>query len=285
MSEIVRATKINVASCHAVLSTLVACGYLSRDPKTRTYSLGRVLVALGQAALRADPLVAYAEAGAARLQRDLGYAVILTTAAGDEILAILSLADNTGNQPRLRAGERMPLVAPVGAPFVAWSSESVIESWITRHSPPRDKRIVAAWRHTLELTRKRGYQVMLRAPNSQEIGLLMAEMASGSHVSNHKDEVLRLINSFGNELSQPESIEADELYDILIISAPLFDRNGETTYNLSLTGFSAPQPGNVIINLADQLVRTCLEVMRADRANRRPAGRDGQRVRVGAANP
>jgi DNA-binding IclR family transcriptional regulator len=68
------------------------------------------------------------------------------------------------------AGERMPLVAPVGSPFLVWSSEKAIESWITRHLPPRDHKTVKAWRHALELTRKRGYQVMLRAPNTQEIG-------------------------------------------------------------------------------------------------------------------
>src|SRR4029077_18145721 len=61
LSEIVRATKINVASCHAVLATLTDCGYLTRCPNERTYTLGRALVAIGQAALKSQPLIARAQ--------------------------------------------------------------------------------------------------------------------------------------------------------------------------------------------------------------------------------
>jgi hypothetical protein len=122
---------------------------------------------------------------------------------------------------------------------------------------------------------------MLRAPNSPEIGMLMAEMASGGHIPDYKDEVLRLVNSFGRELSQPETIEPHELYDILVISAPLFDQHGESAFNLSLLGFSKKLTGATITSHADQLVRTCLEVMRADREQTRQPGRETQRLEVG----
>lgn len=265
LSEIVRATKINVASCHAVLATLTDCGYLTRDPTTRTYTLGRALVAIGQAAFKSQPLVARAKEAAEGLQRELDTTVLLTTVVGDEILAVLTVPDASGRPPGLRAGERMPLVAPVGVPFLAWSSEKTIESWIARHPPPRDRKIVEKWRHSLTLTRKRGYQVMLRAPNGPEIGMLMAELASGGRIPDYKDEVLRLVNSFDHEFPQPETIEPDQLYDILVISAPLFDQTGEAAFNLSLIGFSKRLNGTAIISHADQLVRACIEVMRADR--------------------
>jgi hypothetical protein len=225
--------------------------------------------------------MAHAKAGAERLQRELGTAVLLTAAVGDEILALLSLPDTAGRSPGMQAGERMPLVAPVGAPFLAWSTETAIESWISRHLPPRDQKAVKAWRHTLELTRKRGYQVMLRAPNSQETGKLMAEMASGRRTPNHKDEVLRLVNSFG-ELPQPEDIDPTALYDILVISAPLFDHQGESALNLSLFGFSGPLPGKAISGLADQLVRTCLEIMRLDRNGPAKSTSDAPTLKLGA---
>jgi DNA-binding IclR family transcriptional regulator len=210
-------------------------------------------------------------------------AVLLTTAVGDEILALLSLPDASGRCPGMLAGERMPLVAPVGTPFLAWSSEKAIESWIARHLPPRGHKTVKAWRHALELTRKRGYQVMLRAPNTQEIGMLMAEMASSRRVPDHKDEVLRLVNSFGSELSQPEDIKPDEIYEILVISAPLFDRHGGTAFNLSLIGFSGSLSGKTISSLADQLVRTCLDVMRSDRADPSKNAPDSQRRKLSSA--
>jgi DNA-binding IclR family transcriptional regulator len=167
----------------------------------------------------------------------------------------------------------MPLVAPIGAPFLAWSSEEEIEAWIARHTAaPRNKKSAVVWRQAVHLTRKRGYQVTLRAPNSPEIGALMADMASGGRVADYQDEVLRLVNSFDRELSQPETILADEFYDILLISAPLFDQNGAAVFNLSLIGFSRKLTGAMITSHADRLVRTCLEVMRADREQ--PSRRD-----------
>jgi DNA-binding IclR family transcriptional regulator len=267
-----RATKINVASCHAVLSTLVNCGYLTRHPNQRTYTLGRALVAIGQAALRSQPLIARAKAAAEELQRELGTPMLLTTVIGQEIVAVVSLPDAAGRTPGLRVAERMPLVAPIGAPFLAWSSEEAIEAWIARHAAPRDNRSADVWRQAVSLTRKRGYQITLRAPNSPEIATLMTEMASGGRVPDYKDEVLRLVNSFDRELSQPETVVDDEFYDILLISAPLFDQNGESAFNLSLIGFPKKLTGATITNYADRLVRTCLEVMRADREQ--PSRRD-----------
>jgi DNA-binding IclR family transcriptional regulator len=265
LSEIVRATKINVASCHAVLTTLTDCGYLTRSPKERIYTLGRALIAIGQVALNSQPLVARAKEAAEILQRELGTAVLLTTVVADEILALVSLPNASGRTPGMRVAERMPLVAPVGAPFLAWASDEVIRAWIARHAGPRGNKSAAVWRQAVALTRKRGYQVTLRSPNSPEIATLMAEMASGGRVPDYKEEVLRLVNSFDRELSQPESIVAEDLYDILLISAPIFDQNGEATFNLSLIGFSAKLTGAAIMRYADQLVRVCLDVMRADR--------------------
>ena len=182
LSEIVRATKINVASCHAVLSTLVDCGYLTRSPNQRTYTLGRALVAIGQAALRGQPLIARAKEAAEDLRRELDVPVLLTTLVGQEIVGVFSLPDISGRTAGMRVAERMPLVAPIGAPFLAWSPEDAIEAWIARHTAPHDKKSADVWRQAVDLTRKRGYQITLRAPNGPKIATLMSEMASGGRV-------------------------------------------------------------------------------------------------------
>src|SRR5271165_1671284 len=132
MSEIARAAKINIASCHAVLSALISRGYLTRDADQKTYALGPALVAIGKVALKSQPLVLRAEQAAQALSRDLGLPVLLTALVGEEILAIASVADPSGRSPSMRVGQRMPLVPPVGAPFLAWSSTAAIEAWIAR---------------------------------------------------------------------------------------------------------------------------------------------------------
>lgn len=265
LSEIARAAKINIASCHAVLSTLVERGYLARRADQRTYCLGPALVAIGEAALKSQPLVARAKEAAEALFREFGVPVLLSAMAGSEILGVVSIADAAGRGPGLRVGERRPLVAPVGAAFVAWSSEAAIEAWLDRSASPRNERLADEWRSALTLTRKRGYQVLLRLADSPDIASLMAEMATGRGLSSYKDEAISLINSLEGSLSQSETLAADELYDISLIAAPIFDQNGEAAFCLCLGGFAETVSGAAITAYADRLVRSCLQVMRDDR--------------------
>lgn len=266
LSEIAKAAKMNLASCHAVLSALTSQGYLSRCPKQRTYLLGRTLIAVGQAALQSQPLVARAKEAAEELFAELGVPVLLSTVVRDEVVGILSISDAAGRDPGLKVGERVPLVAPVGGPFLAWSTEEAIERWISRHTDPTPDALVAEWRHTLELTRRRGFQVTLRSQEGPGIAALMAQLAAGRHVPYYKDEVTRLFSSFDHHLSQPETIEADLLYDIILIAAPLFDQQGEAAFNLCLGGFAEKLTGATITAYADRLVRTCVRLMRESRA-------------------
>ena len=51
LTEIALHLGLSNGSAHRVLTTLAESQYLSRHPKTKTYSLGMALVAIGQAAL------------------------------------------------------------------------------------------------------------------------------------------------------------------------------------------------------------------------------------------
>jgi DNA-binding IclR family transcriptional regulator len=265
LSEIARTAKINIASCHAVVSALVERGYLARPGGARGYTLGPLLTAVGQSALRAQPMIAKASEAVQELSRELGVPVSLTSVVGEEIVALVSLADPAGRPPGLRVAERRPLVAPLGAPFVAWSSEQAIEAWIARNTLPQSQGRAAEWRHILELTRQRGYTVTLRSPNSRGIADMRAELSSGSRLPDYKAELFSLFASLDHDLDQPETIEPDQLYDIQLIASPLFDRRGEAVLSLNLGDFAERLSGATITAYADRLVRACLDVMRAER--------------------
>jgi DNA-binding IclR family transcriptional regulator len=265
LSEIARATGVNVASCHAVLSTLVERGYLSRAAGQRTYALGPALVALGEAALKAQPLVARAKAAAHELHGETDAPVLLSAIVGEEIVGLVSLADAGGRGPGLRVGERRPLVPPVGASFLAWSPEAETEAWIARSAGPYHDRLAEECRRSLALTRQRGYQVTLRSTEGREISALMAEMASGRRAPESRDGVTRLINSLDLHLAQPETLEPDTLYDVVLIAAPIFDQSGRAAFSLCFGGFAERLSGATVLAHADRLVRTCVQVMREDR--------------------
>lgn len=263
LSEIAKATKVNIASCHAVLAALVDRGYLVREGQ-RHYRLGPALVAIGEAALVSQPLIARARDEAAELARKLGVSTLITSVIGDEIVCVVS-APHAGGDGDMTVGERLPLVPPVGAPFLAWAKEPDIARWIARHEPPADAAMIALWRRSLALTRQRGFHVTLRSQDDRTIASMMADLAAGRRATDYKDAVTRLFNSFDRHMAQPETIEPDQSYDIVLIAAPVFDKTGGAAFNLCLGGFTSPLSGATIATFADRLVRTCLKLVREDR--------------------
>lgn len=266
LSEIARAAKINVASCHAVLSALADRGYLSRNPKQKTYTLGPTLIAAGQAALKSQPLVARARDAADDLFREFGIPVLLSAAIEDEILGVVSVTDAAGRDAGLRVGERMPLVPPLGAAFVAWAAPAAIEAWLAKCAGAKDDAPIHEWRDALALIRKRGYQVTLHLPENDELAALMAEMASGRKGLDYKDQIIGLIGSLDRRMLHPTEFLPDALYDAQLIAAPIFDQNGVAAFSLCLGGFSEKITGANVLTYADRLVRTCVQVMRDDRS-------------------
>lgn len=263
-AEIVRATGINVASCHAVLNALLATGYLVRDPKQLTFLLGPALVALGQAAVKSHPLVELAQQAAQALHNDTGAPVLLTTLAGDDVLALSSLADRTGRTAGMRVGQRMPLVPPIGAHFLAWAAPAQIEAWMARARPDAEAR--AHWTKALELVRERGFQVTLRTFEDTEFSSLMSQLAAGRQPLEYKDQASDLMSAHGWKIALPLQLEPNELYDVVLIAAPIFDRAGEAALSLSLGGFTQKLSGAMIKTYGDQLMRACISIMQQDRA-------------------
>lgn len=266
MSEISRATGINIASAHAVLTSLIERGYLVRSPKFKTYKLGPSLIAVGRVAEKSHPMTAQAMRASDRLSEELGVAVLLCTTIGEELLALYSLDGRDGNAPGLHVGERLPLVAPIGAPFLAWGSEAEIDAWIGRRNEPMDVEMNALMRRDIELIRDRGYQLSARSSASRSIAALMTEMSATNHIENYKGEISHLINTINYHMSQPEVIDEDAVFEVMLIAAPIFDRNGNAAFNLCLGGFPEALTGAQVHRYTDKLMRTCLELMRADRA-------------------
>ena len=198
--------------------------------------------------------------------------MLLSTVVGPELLAVLSLNDNSGANPGMQVGERLPLVAPIGAPFLAWATHEEIDQWIARRSKPLDEETRRFLDEDLRLTRERGYQVHLLPPETRTIGSLMAEMASSADIVNYKVEVRKLVQEFNSDICRPVQFEPDSFYDVMLIASPIFDTDGNAAYNLAIGGFSRQISGRQLAAYADRLTRKCLEIMRNDRSQSRRQG-------------
>ncbi len=183
LTEIARATGVNAASCLAIFGELSQRGYLCRHPSEKTYWLGPALIVAGKAAIVANPILERAQTMAERLRKDLGLPVLLSSRVGDEIVGVFSLPGNDGRTAGLEAGERAPLVPPIGASFIAWSAPAEAERWIARRTDGNDYQIARWLRETLARTRERGFHVTLRRPDTENIASMLTRAASGDRTS------------------------------------------------------------------------------------------------------
>ena len=269
MSEISRATGINIASCHAVLTTLTNRGYLVRSGADKSYKLGLSLIAVGHGAEKSQPLAVRAMEAADRLRAELDIGALLTTAVGEEILAVYALEGPTGRSPGMHDGERLPLVAPFGAPFLAWASEAELEEWMARRTGPEDTKLAERILRDVATIKKRGYQIYFSTGETSSFGALLAEMSASEAMADYKGKISSLASAFHYHMEQPESIEDDASYEVTLIAAPIFDRDGNAVFNLGLGGFTGPLDGKTISRYAERLLVSCLEVMRSERTSGR----------------
>src|SRR5580658_9855639 len=159
LSDIADALDINLASCHALLAVLTEAGYVTRNPRLKTYSLGSVLVALGNAAMRRHPAIEHAHEQARRLSEDLKLAVTVTALAGEDIVFLERVGEHRPRDIGVQVGQRIAMIPPVGAVFAAWHDP---EGWLARAS---DRSAMEA---VLADVRSRGWAVALGNPGSTD---------------------------------------------------------------------------------------------------------------------
>jgi len=260
LSEIASSVGINSASCHAIVQALNKGGYLSRIPGTKSYTLGPVLVAAGIAAQRRFPILAIAHSEGKLLAEELDIPVHVTAQIGDEILTIDTIPSSSGRPPSMLTGQRRKMaVPPIGAIFMAWSSENLVEEWLSNAPPWADEGIIDEWRRELVRIRKNGYQVRVWNHDPGTFVQHMENFYSARHGSETNLFETSVQFSEFQAYAAPV-IELDEYYDVILICAPIFDSHGELLFVLNLTDFENQIQGNQVTEYADRLVKACFKI-------------------------
>jgi DNA-binding IclR family transcriptional regulator len=197
LSDLAEALEVNVSSMHAVLAVLTEEGYVVRAPRRRTYSLGPSVVALGSGALERHPAIDHARDEARRLSEELDLGVAITAIAGDDIVFLARVGEHRAREVAVHVGQRIPLVPPLGAVFVAWLDD---EPWLAR---AHDR---AQMQALLDGVRARGWAVSLERGSVDD---LVADLA------------------------RPRSTRT---YDVVMIAAPVFGPRGDALVAMTLLG-------------------------------------------------
>jgi DNA-binding IclR family transcriptional regulator len=270
LSDLVRHVDINPASAHALLAVLTEAGYLERHTSHRTYRLGPALVALGNAALTANPAVATAANEAQTIARELHLEVAVTVTAGESILFAARAGEHRPHGVPLHVGHSLPLAPPLGAVFVAWSNAADRDAWLAR--APRllsaDER--AHQLAVLDAVRTRGYSVGLEDEARRALSDSLAEGEAGARIHD-------LLVDLGRAEYQLTEIDTARRYDVSMIAAPVFGADGRVVAALTLSGLTPSVDARQVAALGER-VRGAALVATKRAHGRAPESRTGEGV-------
>jgi len=258
-SELSSRLGVNQASTHNLLMALTECGYLNRDPKTRTFSLGAALVAIGDAALRENPIIDETRVKMAALAEELDMGAVALVRAGGDALCISRAGPRRAQIDPPEVGQRIPIIAPLVSVFVAWSSEEEIDQWVLRGSTSDPEQMRA--REVLERVRNRGYSVALEVPGRRRLGGLIADLAENPHSAELKHQLHTTISELGRAAYQLRE-EDGQKQSISTITAPVFDRHGNVSAAVSLQVFARAIDAKGVSAIGDRLLGMTQSVSR-----------------------
>lgn len=229
LTEIARELGISRATGHSILSTLVEHQWVVRDA-TAAYSWGPAIASLARPSRDRTHhaiLRELAECTATQVflaRRDVNTIVVVDT-AGESASGL-----------RVEPGLRLPLVAPFGRDYLAWSSTSAQQTWLKGIGKPSgafSRRITAV----LAEIRARGYTI--ERLSREYVRVYTALRALGG--LDEPDAITTQLARAFADLTVIDVLRAElsehDTHSIATISAPVFDEDGVVTMSVTAAPF------------------------------------------------
>ncbi len=233
-SDVVRKLGLTQATAHAILTTLCARGWASRDPVDKTYSLGPALAAVAAQMDTARPLAHGARAAALRLAAELGYAASVVERVDDWLL--ISAFEDAGRAGGGAPGDRIRYAPPFGVAFAAWDTDNQQRAWILRGAATGSA-LARRLEEVLARTRERGFDVDCTTPAltraAQVVGTLPGD-GLPAHVREITDQLLTEFTTIGFLSDDSDDHAPRRAQPVATIAAPVFDHHGRVPMILAV---------------------------------------------------
>lgn len=249
LAEIVRQTELSKATCHALLSSLVAARWLLRHPAGPSYRLGPGLIALGEAARRGYPELPYAQDQMQAVGAELGLECLASAVVDGEIVILGKSGAPAPLAVSAVIGQRVPLAPPLATVFFAWSDEATIAEAFGTGS--RAQPITENYRRALTAVRERGFAIGLENAVRERLGRTFASQLARGQLAG--SAVAELVTALADEDYQLIDVADESRYWLSHLAAPVFDATGRVSLALTLVGFPAPLDAHEIHDVGQRL--------------------------------
>ena len=234
ITELVKQLGMNIASAHATLAVLGDAGFVTRDPVHRTYVLGPALAATGFASLQQHPAIDAAIDQAELLAEELGTEAYVSR-AGRDVILLARRGPETLGEALGYPGDRTPLLAPIGAVFMAWADDdTAVTEWLERASlsPPLED----FYRRALVDIRARGFSVPMPAITAPTIVDAVFRLREEPTDDEAERQVAEAFKGVDELLLILDDLDHAQRVRFKTVAAPIFDPIGRVMLSISISG-------------------------------------------------
>ena len=231
LSRLASRTGLNISTCHHLLATLVARGFVTKGLGRRGYALGARILYLSHVCLQVD-LPRRAQSAVDRINQATGETVQLAALQGDELVNVLKRESR--HAVRVDGGTMGTAAAAhataTGKAILAWLPEDEIRRVVTAHGmtkfTPNTITDFAALMEALRVVRRNGVAfdreefrpgvicvgAAIRDQSGAVVGSISASTpsmrASEEHLALMRDEVIAATRALSVELGAPVHAKA-----------------------------------------------------------------------------
>ena len=245
LTDLVRALKLNRATCHALLAGLVESGYLYRT-HDKSYVIGPRLVAIGRVAKKQFSPLQVAQPEMRALADEFDVVCSAFFRRGDEVVVRAREASVSQLGGGIPNGARIRAWPPIAAIYYAWLLPEQAEVWLDQSSRPTTLDERAALRAGTAFVREHGFSFGVR-----NFEVLFAKDAP---------EQIFTAQHANYPVTVETAIRLDERYRLAYLLAPVFDVRQDVAFILGLTGFSGLLAGSTVERMGRRLREVCHRV-------------------------
>ncbi|SEM02180.1 IclR family transcriptional regulator [Rhodococcus maanshanensis] len=234
LAELSRRCEVSKPTCLGIVTELVAGGYLTREPKGKTYGLGPTLIPAGRAAQRAlsaGPMVrAHLEELSGRF-----HAICTASAVVGDKIVVIEIVAPPGMRAPAKVGQVYPFAPPVGLMYLLWEPDEELDRWLAREPVlpvdlDRDhlRRVAADCRAS-------GYLVEGMSPEMMRLHTMMAGAVARDLPADVRYLLGEMVSSLGERMYYGETLrDSAESHRVSLIAAPAFDADARQSLVLNM---------------------------------------------------
>lgn len=260
LAELARLVDLDDATCYPMLTELTRVGWLVKDRVRKTYRLGPRLIALGAAAQMSLHVATCARPELERLAGETSLtACLILPSANDLVIAEVAHPEGLPSASfPLHAGDHIEFRPPLGSVLVAWATQHVIDTWLSRvatFSTDRDR-----GREILRVIRERGFAI----ESSPSSPAAMSGLTSGVLGDVYGSRRAELLTDRQRPALTPNlllgEVDPSASYSPMAISAACFDSSGAPVAAVSALILAQSMAGSDVLVLGARVKDTAARV-------------------------